>query len=293
MSGSLISTGSITNNGLNQLCIDEYLNKNIKGLTIHVIPLSMNEVFLKTQATLRLLKCLVPLIFNPSLTHIAIQLDLENSEDILIIEYGQYLTEDYILNKNFTLNSSGSSGKLKEPREYKNENIYYYINRDGARITILTHEYLKEFDSYISDSLVSKMIACQYYNMTYKEYEIYCRNKFFGELNFIKVTCDVMNRITIKDLINHFKGEKWEAKSYNVLTHNCQIFAAEIIKILKAIRKKEEDKIRAVEKMELPGCIISSLWHNEKLSLSNTLGRIPIFGFFHDIYKSFQVDKMK
>ena len=157
MSGSLISTGSITNNGLNQLCIDEYLNKNIKGLTIHVIPLSMNEVFLKTQATLRLLKCLVPLIFNPSLTHIAIQLDLENSEDILIIEYGQYLTEDYILNKNFTLNSSGSSGKLKEPREYKNENIYYYINRDGARITILTHEYLKEFDSYISDSLVSKI----------------------------------------------------------------------------------------------------------------------------------------
>ena len=42
MSGSYISTGLLTINGLNQLSIDEYLNKNIKGLTIHVIPLSMN-----------------------------------------------------------------------------------------------------------------------------------------------------------------------------------------------------------------------------------------------------------
>ena len=34
----------------------------------------------------------------------------------------------------------------------------------------------------------------------------------------------------------------------------------------------------------LPSCIISALWHNEKLSLTNTLGRIPIFGYFHDTF---------
>ncbi len=285
MSGSYISTGLLTNNGLNQLSIDEYLNKNIKGLTIHVIPLYTNKIFLNTQFILRMLKCFVPLIINPSLTHIAIQLDLENSEDILIIEYGQYLTEDY-LNKNFISNSSGSSNKLK--RENKNENIYYYINKDGARITILTAEYLKKFESYISDFVVSRLIACQYYKMSYEDYENFSRKKFFGEVNFTKVTCEVINRINIKELINHFKEEKWEAKKYNIISNNCQSFAAEIIKILKAVRKNEEDKIRCIEKMGLPGCIITSLWHNEHLSLSNTLGRIPIFGFFHDLYKAFQ-----
>ncbi len=28
---------------------------------------------------------------------------------------------------------------------------------------------------------------------------------------------------------------------------------------------------------------MNALWHNEKLSLTNTLGRIPIFGIFYDI----------
>ena len=285
MSGSYISTGLLTNNGLNQLSIDKYLNKNIKGLTIHVIPLFTNKIFLNTQIILRFLKFFVPLIYNPSLSHIAIQLDLENSEDVLIIEYGQYLTEDY-LNKNYISNSSGSSNNLK--RENKNENIYYYINKDGARITIFTAEYLKKFESYISDFVISRLIACQYYKISYEDYKNFLSKKFFGELNFVKVTCEVINRITIKELIYHFKEEKWEAKNYIINYHDCQSFASEIIKILKAVRKNEEDKIRCIEKVELPDCIIRSLWKNEPLSLLNTLGRIPIFGFFHDLYKSFK-----
>ena len=88
---------------------------------------------------------------------------------------------------------------------------------------------------------------------------------------------------TVKELIENFKGEKWIAKKYNLLMHNCQTFAAKIIKILKAVRINEEDKLRVVEKTKLPGCIINALWHNEELSLKNTLGRIPIFGLFHDI----------
>ena len=101
---------------------------------------------------------------------------------------------------------------------------------------------------------------------------------------FERVDCDVINKINIRELRDHFKGEKWLANKYNVAFHNCQTFGAEIIKKLKAIRIDEKDKVRANEKTTLPGCIISSLWHNEKLPLTNTFGRIPIFGLFHDFY---------
>ena len=107
------------------------------------------------------------------------------------------------------------------------------------------------------------------------------------------VDCDINNKITLRELCNNFKGEKWEAKNYNVLNHNCQTFAAKIIKILKAIRIKEKDKIRTLEKSMLPNCIISALWDNEKLSKINTLGRIPVFGIFYDLYKMHQMLKNK
>ena len=84
--------------------------------------------------------------------------------------------------------------------------------------------------------------------------------------------------------MNILKKKKWEADKYFVLTNNCQKFGAEVIKFLKAIRKYEHDKIRILEKVILPSCIISALWSNEKLSLGNSLGRIPIFGYFHDLY---------
>ena len=107
--------------------------------------------------------------------------------------------------------------------------------------------------------------------------------------SFYRVECNVKNIITLEKLINCFKNEKWEAEKYNVF-HNCQKFGAEIIKILNAIRKNEEDKVRMKEKLLLPGFIISALWDNEELSKVNTLGRIPIFGYFHDLYQSFNMN---
>ena len=71
--------------------------------------------------------------------------------------------------------------------------------------------------------------------------------------------------------------------TYNALTHNCQHFGAEIIKILKAERIGEFFKLRTREKLILPNCIINAFWENEELSMANTLGRIPIFGFFYDV----------
>ena len=40
------------------------------------------------------------------------------------------------------------------------------------------------------------------------------------------------------------------------MTHNCQHFAAEVIKILKAKRIHDIDKVRTKEKEKLPNCII-------------------------------------
>ena len=144
MSGIFISTGLITNIGDKKLVIEEYLNKTIKDLSIHVIPLSPSETFRKFQIIGTIAKMMTPMIFNPSLTHVAIQLNLEGTKDIIIIEYGQYLTKDSDL-KIFSGSSSNSSN---EARENKNENIYYYINKDGARITLFTYERYSEYESF-------------------------------------------------------------------------------------------------------------------------------------------------
>lgn len=110
---------------------------------------------------------------------------------------------------------------------------------------------------------------------------------------FYNIECDVKNKITLKELINNFQNENWEAKKYNLLTHNCQTFGAEVITILKAIRINERDKIRTKEKMILPNCIIKALWKNEDLSVVNTLGRIPVLGLGFDAFSGIFVRNKK
>ena len=309
MSGPFISTGMLTNKGKQLPNIDNYLKLKIKDLTIHIIPLSTSKATNIVRGVGGFLKAFIPSIYHPSLTHIAIQLNFENCEDIAIIEYGQYFSEETDLKKKSIFISSSSSN---QPRENKNENLYYYINkenkdkdkRDGARITIFTKNFLDHYlseeysDKYSSLSeLVTDIIACQYYNKTLKEYNEAKHNISGFDYanivynNFHRVECEVENKIILEDLLKELKGEKWIAKKYNVVTHNCQNFGAEIIKILKAQRASEMYKVRINEKIVLPSCIISALWHNEKLSSVNTLGRIPIFGFFHDIAQNIKIGK--
>jgi len=146
MSGQFISSGLLTNNGLKELDINDYLNSKIKDISIHVIPLSIEKTFSTFQTIGSYIKIFTPMIINPiSLTHVAIQLNLENSEDILIIEYGNYLTQDNNLKKSQIL-SSNSSNSSNEPRKNENENIYYYINKNGARIAIFSSEKLIKMD---------------------------------------------------------------------------------------------------------------------------------------------------
>ena len=81
MSGQFISSGLLTNNGLKELDINDYLNSKIKDLSIHVIPLSIGKNFSTFQRIGSYIKIFTPMIINPiSLTHVAIQLNLENSK---------------------------------------------------------------------------------------------------------------------------------------------------------------------------------------------------------------------
>lgn len=258
MSGSTFSTGMLTDEGNNILVIGNDFDHKIKDLVIHNIPLSTNNTMTALKAIGKFVSPLVHSALTPTLSHIIIQLNLEDSDFVYLIEYGQY----------FPTNNSNES------RDSANSFDYYYINKDGARITRISYI---QIDSNESQA-ISKIIA----------------RKCFGENiqfdnisnNFYRVECDIKNKKTLRELCNNFKSGNWSAENFEVATHNSQTFAAEIIKFLKAVRKHEYDKIRKNEKLALPNCLIKALWNNEDLSVTNTLGRIPIFGLFHDLVKN-------
>ena len=93
MSGKFQSTGKMTNNGENILDISNLLNLRIISLDIYSIPL-LNGFF---GTAIRGLGKIFQPFFHPAISptfcHIAIKLNLENLKDIIIIEYGQYITD--------------------------------------------------------------------------------------------------------------------------------------------------------------------------------------------------------
>ena len=307
MSGIFASTGMLTNEGNNFLDIKNDLDHQIKNLIIHNIPLSTSNAMTALRTIGKITSPLIHSALSPTLSHIAIQLDLEDSDFIYIIEYGQYYSKDSKIENNF-FNTIGSNSS-KAPRKSKNNHDYYYINEDGVRITRLSYKEVEtrlineNMDYFALYKLLSIFktdnLEVEYkkraYNMKSMIISEIIAEEFYGEIdkeknqlakisnNFYRINCDIKNKITLRELCNNFKNDKWLAKKYNVVTHNCQIFAAEVIKILKAIRINEADKIRTNEKIILPNCLIKALWDNEELSLTNTLGRIPVFGLFHDL----------
>ena len=282
MSGCFKSTGKKTNGGKNNLDLGNLIYTKIKNLVIHSVPLSDSLA----TSYLRLIGKHSSIYLHPALTftlcHIAIQLNMEN-DDILIIEYGQYLTVDSEVNAGFF--SSSGSNSSQNPREDANSFSYYYINKDGARITKIDKEkYFKYENSYEDNcKIISKIIASEHYGIPYENFDFNILKK--GVVNgFYNIECNINNKLTLGELISNFRNEKWEAKKYNLLSHNCQTFGAEVVKILKAVRKNARDKIRTKEKMILPNCLISALWDNEDLSAINTLGRVPVLGLAFDVF---------
>ena len=219
---------------------------------------------------------------SPTFCHIAIKLNLENQKDIIIIEYGQYITESSLKdfeNQKYFFDSSNNRIELNKLK-------YYYINqKDGVRITKI--EYNGEKNKIKTNDFIAFTIAVSSCAVYFRNIaaSILNRNFFLQIINdFNIIKCDVKNKITLDELNKEFLGEKWEARKYNLSSHNCQDFAAEVVKILGAVRMNEKDKIRINEKKALPNCLINALTNNEEYFIINTLGRIPVFGLFFDLF---------
>jgi len=181
--------------------------------------------------------------------------------------------------------SGSGSNSSNNPRIKTDDALYWYINKDGARVSKINYEYFFGDDSSKItreeiDYVVFKIIASYHHGISYKEL-----NDNISEYiaDYYRINCDIRENMSLRELLDHFNDKKWKAESYCVLSNNCQSFAAEIIKILKATRKDERTKIRLVEKMILPNSLISALWDNEDWSLTNTIGRIPIIGLIYDL----------
>ena len=91
---SSISSGVLSNNGLVLLNIGDYLNLQIKDIIIHIIPLNTKNYMTVLRTTTGIIKQFIPCVCYPSLTHVAIQINLENCLDVLFVEYGEYFSEN-------------------------------------------------------------------------------------------------------------------------------------------------------------------------------------------------------
>ena len=279
MSGILKSTGVIFNQGEEQFDISSILNLKIKSLDIYSIPLSSGPLMDIARGFGKILQPLFHPAISPTFCHIAIKLNLENYDDIILIESGQYLTEE---SKKFYDNLD-SVFNIGDSRVAYNKVKYYYINEDGVRIT--------KIERHKDNTINYNNIVYAIYSATAVSYfgaafiSILNRNlisNLLNEVNIIK--CNVKNQITLEELKNEFLGDNWQEKEYNLISHNCQDFGAEVVKFLKAERINEKDKIRMKEKYALPNCIINALTENEKISTINKIGRIPIVGLVFDLF---------
>ena len=281
MRSKFISSGIMNNPGQEPLNISDIINQRIIGLDIYAIPLFSGFFAEFMQGMGTILQPFFHPAISPTLYHYSIKLNLENIRDIILIEYGKYLTEEGL--KYFREGEliSGSSN-------YKNENNnkakYYYINEDGFRITRLENS---NYNNHLFNNSynVNNIFEVSYLqNLGFSSFSYLDNNINVNITDSISIVkCEAKNKMTLRELISKFQGDEWKAKAYNVLGHNCQDFAAEVVKILKAVRINKKDKIRMNEKYALPNCLIKVLTENEKITAMNVIGRIPILGLLFDI----------
>ena len=154
MSGSVFSSGNLTNNGAKLLEISDILEARIISLDIYNIPLSKGILMTAARTIGKTLQPFIHPALSPSLCHIAIKLNLENIEDGIIIEYGQYFSKDSDKKNNNIFISSSPNSSSNQPREEQDNYKYYYINSEGVRITRI-----KEYSCPDICTIISKGIA--------------------------------------------------------------------------------------------------------------------------------------
>jgi hypothetical protein len=207
-----------------------------------------------------------------SLDHYAIQLNLKNGE-IIIAEYGQYFTDETDIEKIKSEHKIASccNNSSDEPREDNINQKKWYINRDGIRLIRIKGYSPKNTEK------IRKFIAKNFYGK-----EFFKKLTFFNA--YVTEECYVNNKITLGDLCEKFKGEKWEAKNYNLITHNCQHFSAEIIRILKATREKyPEYRKFSYLKVVYAGPILNALYDNENEKVTKIITNVPVVSLLYDL----------
>ena len=229
--------------------LERIMRLKIKDITVQIIPLSSEKPVYYFRAIGRAFQFLLHPALTPTFCHVAIQLNMENDEDIIIIEYGQYLSDKSEMITSNIISSGSDSSNI--PRIKNDKALYWYINNDGARLTKINNKYfgknkISELSRDDIDFIVSKIIASYHHNIPYEEVNYNFNSFMEGYFHF---SCDIQKNLTLKELLDNFKEENWEAKNYCVLTNNCQDFAAKILKLLKATRRNENIKIRTYEKM--------------------------------------------
>ena len=222
MSGFLTSTGMLTNEGKNFLDIQNDLDKKIDSIVIHNIPLSQSNSMTALRTIGKLFTPLIHSALTPTFSHIAIELIIKESDFLYIIEYGQYYSKDSKI-KNSVFSSSSSN----EPRKNTNNHDYYYINEDGARLTRISKEEIRNILKNDPNFLLLNIFADKEVLLPEKnKLQIYrsmnniitkeIAKGFYGEIkdknifeelsnDFKRVECNVKNKITLKELCNILK----------------------------------------------------------------------------------------
>ena len=250
--------------------IIEIMNILIKNFSIKIIPYYNNSLVNGVRFIGRGLQSLIhPALFSKTLSYFAIQLNGQNNE-IVIMEYCKDFTKTEIYKKLDSFSFKSFNVKITK------ENIFLPINNDAIKITKIDTKNFNHLTDSEKSKKISKIIAMNHYGLSMDD----CKKMEISD-QFNTIECEINEFIVLKEIYSYFK--KNDELSINISDDNGQGFVAEIIKMLKAKRKNEKDKVRMREKSILPNSIISAFWDNEELSLKNTLGRIPIFGFLYDL----------
>ena len=253
-----------------------FFNLKIKSADLYIMSLLNRHVKKLLNYVTSASAITFPFINTPKIAHYALLLKTFDKRNV-VIEYGNYL------NKNSERKSTGIIGSCSSNkyRESENNYNYYYLLKDGARF----YE-IKSNEINGNDESIFNIIGANYYGESLEEFkkQYYSKNSR-GSSEFHCFRFNVCNEITLGELVNYFiKDNIWNAKDYNVLTHNCQDFVAECIKILKITRKNGVDKERGREILHLSPCVLKALYDNEGWNNGNTirriLQRIPIIGGF-------------
>ena len=136
MSGKL---GTGLNTRIIQNCekIEKYFDLKIKDINIRIITLSINKHFHRLKIFGKYLQDFITPKISPTLSHLAIQLNMENDKDIFILEYGPYFPVNYTHEE-----SSGILNGFKSRIEQNNKTSYWFINIDGVRLSKVNYKKL-------------------------------------------------------------------------------------------------------------------------------------------------------